>query len=112
MFQSTHPVWGATWRNRTWDILAGVSIHAPRVGCDQDISLAHVKQYIVSIHAPRVGCDLLYQGEHTKIGKFQSTHPVWGATCKQNNNIYYYDGFNPRTPCGVRLLTKINFVDW
>ena len=35
IFQSTHPVWGAT---RAWPpreiISLGISIHAPRVGCD------------------------------------------------------------------------------
>ena len=40
---------------------------------------AWYKQWI-SIHAPRVGCD-----EHDPIAwavdsRFQSTHPVWGAT--------------------------------
>ena len=57
VFQSTHPVWGATlpWR----------------------VQSAHLH---ISIHAPRVGCD--GQALHIlgAIKLFQSTHPVWGAT--------------------------------
>ena len=34
----------------------------------------------ISIHAPRVGCD--HQNKHCQgsQSEFQSTHPVWGAT--------------------------------
>ena len=56
-FQSTHPVWGAT-----------QALICCRLRC------------IISIHAPRVGCD----DRHLKVvlcpPLFQSTHPVWGAT--------------------------------
>ena len=34
-FQFTHPVWGATIRGRELIGILNVSIHAPRVGCDQ-----------------------------------------------------------------------------
>ena len=62
-----------------WLTLYGVSIHAPRVGCDLD------KRYIdqlrpVSIHAPRVGCDCGAPLREYRLQKFQFTHPVWGAT--------------------------------
>ena len=55
-FQSTHPGWGAT-ESVIQDIQwTAVSIHAPRVGCDDEDANAY---WIVrvSIHAPRVGCD-------------------------------------------------------
>ena len=35
VFQSTHPARGATLRNLDVDLLQGISIHAPREGCDQ-----------------------------------------------------------------------------
>ena len=35
---------------------------------------------------------------------FQSTHPVWGATRKHQRDWIYWADFNPRTPCGVRHL--------
>ena len=34
----------------------------------------------ISIHAPREGCDARYAPIWTKTGRFQSTHPVRGAT--------------------------------
>ena len=36
--------------------LEGVSIHAPRVGCDRGLCPLNLRRS-VSIHAPRVGCD-------------------------------------------------------
>ena len=58
LFQSTHPVWGATFHN----------------------SPKSTSGALISIHAPRVGCDAgRGQGSGLQWG-FQSTHPVWGAT--------------------------------
>ena len=78
-----------------------ISIHAPRVGCDQGGAVMLDKQ-LISIHAPRVGCDVKYRVVFSPSGhfnprtpcgvrlhtlqssipssRFQSTHPVWGAT--------------------------------
>ena len=56
-FQFTHPVWGATPVNQRLESIDDVSIHAPRVGCDD----GHIE-------------------EVTRITLFQFTHPVWGAT--------------------------------
>ena len=63
-FQSTHPAWGAT--KEYSDDAEGymISIHAPRVGCDDDCTLA-VKFVTV----------------------FQSTHPAWGATTVVSNSL-------------------------
>ena len=63
-FQSTHPVWGATLRGGRLIPLPGISIHAPRVGCDK---------YLFHKLSIRV--------------IFQSTHPVWGATWDAGGNI-------------------------
>ena len=58
VFQSTHPVRGATAQEGESAATAtGISIHAPREGCDAEI----------------VGDGLVTKG-------FQSTHPVRGAT--------------------------------
>ena len=123
-FQSTHPVWGAT---RPWGPAAtpaGISIHAPRVGCDLPVLFPLVGLGI-SIHAPRVGCDQGrrrgprqgrgFQSTHPVWGatpavvlvggtarRFQSTHPVWGATPRSGPPLLSSGDFNPRTPCGVR----------
>ena len=148
-FQSTHPLRGAT-RRRTFpagtaryfnprtpcgvrriiychiSAYPRISIHAPLAGCDVGV-LLHLRGGLpISIHAPLAGCD------HTAIRallcllRFQSTHPLRGATgrravrlpdhrvisihaplagcdpplpeAESRRPIY----FNPRTPCGVR----------
>ena len=38
---------------------------------------------VISIHAPREGCDVSSTPEDYKRNKFQSTHPVRGATNAQ-----------------------------
>ena len=59
-----------------------ISIHAPRVGCD-DWNVIRIKPYQdISIHAPRVGCDQKKYADAVGQVKFQSTHPVWGATAE------------------------------
>ena len=57
LFQSTHPVRGATREGSEAVHFVGISIHAPREGCDPKPS-------------PRT----------TSTARFQSTHPVRGAT--------------------------------
>ena len=108
LFQSTHPVWGAT-RGNSHDYYSFViSIHAPRVGCDYYICVIGPG----SCHFnPRTPCGVrrgAMAARLTDIKKFQSTHPVWGATnldawepCDECN-------FNPRTPCGVRLCLNVS----
>ncbi len=56
LFQFTHPVWGATHHRAVVQSASVVSIHAPRVGCDRDLTEVYAVR-TVSIHAPRVGCD-------------------------------------------------------
>ena len=102
---------------------AEISIHAPRVGCDHNMGCG-LSTLKISIHAPRVGCDrqgvfrLLEQADFNPrtpcgvrpsgrfpppgAGRFQSTHPVWGATTFWAVVMSWVSNFNPRTPCGVR----------
>ena len=56
-----------------------ISIHAPREGCDQDIHPLLRDMYI-SIHAPREGCDEVQPWMFGHPVQFQSTHPARGAT--------------------------------
>ena len=58
-FQSTHPVWGATQIRGAKYAICWISIHAPRVGCDQERHTRCRSLQSISIHAPRVGCDYL-----------------------------------------------------
>ena len=122
-FQSTHPVWGATRPPRPRWRKAGISIHAPRVGCDWAGTTAARGK---SNFNPRTPCGVRpmlssrfrakreFQSTHPvwgatkphlsrlKPSKFQSTHPVWGATAAPRAGPATADNFNPRTPCGVR----------
>ena len=40
--------------------------------------------------------------------EFQSTHPLWGATRPWTRRCRAHRHFNPRTPCGVRLLLGLD----
>ena len=82
-------------------ISLGISIHAPRVGCDADAN-EDPPERVISIHAPRVGCDHKTLSGRPTHRLFQSTHPVWGATPWKVHRMYKVLHFNPRTPCGVR----------
>ena len=101
VFQSTHPVWGAT---RLLPVerhpLRFQSTH-PVWGATRDAAALHSSPAI-SIHAPRVGCDRLRPVNKSGYPSFQSTHPVWGATPCGRGSGRCRPHFNPRTPCGVR----------
>ena len=58
IFQSTLPVWGATWTDKDGDgFEPSISIHAPRVGSDRTGRRTMPEAPTISIHAPRVGSD-------------------------------------------------------
>ena len=104
VFQSTLPVWGATYDSGVTWWKHGISIHAPRVGSDQSVGDVQARIHHFNprspcgerhdIHGlfpnrynfnPRSPC-----GERQKIDSnlhllntFQSTLPVWGATCQK-----------------------------
>ena len=76
IFQSTHPVRGATRPAAYRLIPREISIHAPREGCDE-VS-CHFSWHVwvtISIHAPREGCD-----------------------ASVRRALEYAADFNPRTP--------------
>ena len=124
VFQSTHPLRGATASGVDLAVMADISIHAPLAGCDLHLAVWHHKDGI-SIHAPLAGCDLWLNFGLCINCLFQSTHPLRGATvqtvcAKAIDAISIHaplagcdntcmclrlrgDHFNPRTPCGVRL---------
>ena len=79
MFQSTHPVWGATSFRASSIRFAIVSIHAPRVGCDKLVSLFVVEKALFQSTHPVWGATPAEKATYL-LYSFQSTHPVWGAT--------------------------------
>ena len=78
-FQSTHPVWGATCRHMRSCRSLEISIHAPRVGCDSSPARA---SKLYRYFNPRTPCGVRQNCPHPgePCNRFQSTHPVWGAT--------------------------------
>ena len=125
LFQFTHPRRGAT-RVRSLVILTTiVSIHAPQEGCDRFRELRcrwdkrfnsrtpggvrrqrggnGQDQWRVSIHAPQEGCD---GPECSAIrGNGVSFHaPLEGCDRRERQSAHLRQGFNSRTPGGVRLI--------
>ena len=101
-FQSTHPARGATCDRSVTQGSSGISIHAPREGCDflflilvlsrtyfnprtprgvrRCVTVAVRNISTISIHAPREGCDHPASLIPFRSMGFQSTHPARGAT--------------------------------
>ena len=79
LFQSTHPARGATGGRERQDRDQHISIHAPREGCDF-LPLRVRRRRHISIHAPCEGCDTKREVNLDLRRVFQSTHPVRGAT--------------------------------
>ena len=84
LFQSTHPVWGAT-------------------------SSAGRGHHRLLDFNPRTPCGVRpgVQAAEAISRVFQSTHPVWGATGGPFQCPPPYGYFNPRTPCGVRPMSRM-----
>ena len=82
------------------------------MGCDCKYRLLNQRTFLISIHAPIVGCDKIMMinltqmfdfnprthrgvrrmgtSEVLNVGKFQSTHPSWGATYfRAYNNVKF-----------------------
>ena len=68
-----------------------------RTVCDEVES-----EELISIHAPLAGCDCAALARHRSYARFQSTHPLRGATLPLPTPAPWGCNFNPRTPCGVR----------
>ena len=78
-FQSTHPLRGATISSSFIAARSNISIHAPLAGCDGQHAQG-LPARSISIHAPLAGCDARRSWTWRKTGRFQSTHPLRGAT--------------------------------
>ena len=111
---------------------AVISIHAPRVGSDQEAARQAVESEWISIHAPRVGSDVVDKvaasrhfhfnprspcGERRSDGigsifkfSFQSTLPVWGATRKGNNRRSSHIFQSTLPVWGATFLTKVIII--
>ena len=135
IFQSTHPMRGAT--DIAFNMLPNAIDFNPRTPCGVRLASVIVMIFCapISIHAPHAGCDPTFFGVSSIQTLFQSTHPMRGATHARLNifldtviSIHaphagcdktrhretpYALHFNPRTPCGVRRIDNIHtWDDW
>ena len=149
VFQSTHPMRGATVAERDVRLFVNISIHAPHAGCDiyiQKICLCKINfnprtpcgvrlhsernmlrsqifqsthpmrgatadifhpcfNGSISIHAPHAGCDISREGRRFRLSI--SIHaPHAGCDRRYPLSVRSILHFNPRTPCGVRLVAN------
>ena len=83
-------------------ITAEISIHAPLAGCDPPLTPQRGRRApkFQSTH-PLRGATLMSVTQPRRPA-FQSTHPLRGATRDCGRIIVIGRHFNPRTPCGVR----------
>ena len=127
-FQPTLPLRGATRSRRHLRHGQRVSTHAPLAGSDYvslrvrpsassfqptlplrgatlDFLFGQNLSFLVSTHAPLAGSDMSSPywvvGRHT----FQPTLPLRGATTCCAASASWTHSFNPRSPCGERLLS-------
>ncbi len=101
VFQSTHPMRGATFRDRSLVRIIFISIHAPHAGCDVAQGLRDRVRHDFNPRTP-CGVRLSPRMAERSTWKFQSTHPMRGATAGIKQAARSIENFNPRTPCGVR----------
>ena len=100
IFQSTHPLRGATGTLQSGTVGEGISIHAPLAGCDETVTYEKARLYI-SIHAPLAGCDKRQDKYGAAKRDFNPRTPC-GVRHVGLRAGHQHGHFNPRTPCGVR----------
>ena len=127
IFQSTHPIRGATYQILPGHLHRGISIHAPHTGCDLRIHNVFKLYFDISIHAPHTGCDdcprpkqrhrghfnprtpygvrrRKFFGSHLR-DLFQSTHPIRGATTigtRETEKLRLISIHAPHTGCDIQ----------
>ena len=102
-FQSTHPARDAT----RYDVTSGIMViyFNPRIPRGMRLTSTGPSLLIavISIHASREGCDQHNVFEYHNGIRFQSTHPARDAT--PHGQVYFINkflDFNPRIPRGMR----------
>ena len=80
-FQSTHPLRGATMPSHLIEHFVSISIHAPLAGCDQRVVHSGLHFFDFNPRTP-CGVRLPLSSFAFRLSQFQSTHPLRGATAK------------------------------
>ena len=132
-FQSTSPVWRTTKNRYKAKLDEIISIHVPRVEDDGSVEVTNTTQInfnprppcggrrreiaeekarvAISIHVPRVEDDSRRSWRKSTLRQFQSTSPVWRTTDVYSQTTNKTENFNPRPPCGGRLLTTCGLTN-
>ena len=100
-FQSTRPVWGATFGMPVAAISSSFQSTRPVWGATLRGCHTHRAELYFNPRAPCGARRHLAQGR-SETFTFQSTRPVWGATAKPTQIQGGSPYFNPRAPCGAR----------
>ena len=80
-----------------------ISIHAPHAGRDLIVHEQNPHTLVISIHAPHAGRDLSqYEYHHHEGISIHAPHAGRDELSPLCDNLPY--NFNPRAPCGARLL--------
>ena len=128
IFQSTLPVRGATRgfgrglknvknfnprspcgeRRKSGSRKSGSRNFNPRSPCGERLCSwrLSLQRAGISIHAPRAGSDWFAGNSSNAASIFQSTLPVRGATTPYSGIMSTKSHFNPRSPCGERLVRR------
>ena len=133
LFQSTHPLRGATASMRSTSISpinfnprtpCGVRLMNERVNITlegfqsthplrgaTDSKRLFLRGYEISIHAPLAGCDV--RGRRDRRGLFHISIHAPLAGCDSPHGAFQNKvvNFNPRTPCGVRQRQELRSVE-
>ena len=102
LFQSTHPMRGAT--SPSGMRLTRRSNFNPRTPCGVRRCQMFIKsnRLRISIHAPHAGCDPNQRGLENLFEDFNPRTPCGVRHCSRVMLAVLILHFNPRTPCGVR----------
>ena len=89
LFQSTHPLRGATASEAAFNADTEISIHAPLAGCDFKLIVFSFRRFYFN---PRTPCGVRQlAAKDAKIAEqFQSTHPLRGATSTKSSSLKAY----------------------
>ncbi len=105
-FQSTSPVWRTTNGPIQLVFFKQISIHVPRVEDDQ-IIVTIVELKFISIHVPRVEGDINISLSRYYLTHFNPRPPCGGRLLMMLHSLQTYN-FNPRPPCGGRRRLSVS----
>ena len=108
-FQFTHPVWGATRSTRSTSTTSRFQFTHPVWDATSALGYQEIESR-VSIHAPRVGCDDNAGAGTGSSPRFNSRTPCGVRHHNDTHHTSEHNRFNSRTPCGVRQSDSSLYV--